>query len=288
VFGVHPVFPHGGDYRLCLTILPPERSPAGEATPPSFTFDFPLTVRDAGSSPTPESRKVRPFELELVTTPRHPLAGQTVDIDLTVRMASSYERREVTDFEMQHERLMHLFIVRDDLAVFAHEHPELAGPGAFRLRYRFPRPGRYRVFADVAPRDAGGQVLSATVEVGGADPPNAAKAGGASTRASFAWPPGGMHTGRTETVEATLTDVRGRPLEDLEPWLGALAHLILVSEDARIFAHAHPDDRERDVGRAGRVPFLVRLPRPGRYRGWLQFQREGQVETIELDVEAVP
>jgi hypothetical protein len=275
VFGVHPVFPHGGDYRLCLTIE-------------SFTFEFPLDVQDAASSPTPASRRVRPFALELVTTPRRPVAGEPVEMDLSVRVASSYERREVTDFEMQHERLIHLFIVREDLAVFAHEHPEPAGPGVFRLRYRFPRPGRYRVFADVAPRDAGAQVLSATVEVGGADAPDTPRAGSASARASFAWPPGGMPAGRTLTVEATLTDARGRPLEDLEPWLGAMAHLILVNEDARTFAHAHPDDREPHVGRAGRVPFLVRLPRPGRYRGWLQFQRGGQVETVELEVEALP
>ncbi len=290
VFGVHPVFPHGGDYRLCLTILPPEVQPIGDPRPAqAYTFDFPLVVWDATSSPTPVPRRVRPFELDVTTNPRQPLAGESVEIDLSVRMASSFERREVTDFELQHEKLVHLFIVRDDLAVFAHEHPEPAGPGVFKLRYRFPTPGRYRVFADVAPRDAGSQVLSSTIHVGGQPSAAPSPRPSARSRAAFAWPESGMPTGRTVTVEARITEAgaAGRPVNDLEPWLGAMAHLILVHQDAETFAHAHPDDRERNVGAEGRVPFLVRLPKPGHYKGWLQFQRGGKVETVELEVDAV-
>ena len=88
-------------------------------------------------------------------------------------------------------------------------------------------------------------------------------------------------------MTAALRDAGGRPADDLEPWLGAMAHLILVHEDAETFAHAHPDDRQPGVGREGRVPFLMRLPKPGRYKGWMQFQRKGRVETIELEAEAV-
>src|SRR5262245_47053839 len=167
VFGVHPTFPHGGDYRLCLTILPPEVQPIGDPRPTdSFTFEFPLTVWDASSSPRRESAKVRPYALDVIAAPRHPAAGEPVELELRVRMATSLERREGTDFEILHERLMHVFIVSDDLQDFAHEHPELAGPGLFRLTHRFARPGRYRIFADVAPKDAGSQVLAATLAVG--------------------------------------------------------------------------------------------------------------------------
>lgn len=57
---------------------------------------------------------------------------------------------------VQHERLMRYF---------AHEHLERVGPGAFRLSYRFPAPGRHRAYADVAPKDAGAQVLTGEVLV---------------------------------------------------------------------------------------------------------------------------
>ena len=283
VFGVHPTFPHGGDYRLCLTILPPEVQPIGDPRPTiPFAYDFRISVFDAVSSPHPEAAKVKPFLLDVLMTPRHPVAGEPVDLELRVRLANSFELREAVDFEIQHEKLMHLFVISSDGTHFEHEHPEPSGPGVFRLLYRFPAPGRYKIFADVAPRGAGSQVLSATIEVGGNPIRSRPTAPEPQTRAVLAPPDGGLHAGRTVTMEALLTDRAGRPVRDLEPWLGSMAHLMLLHEDTETFAHAHPDEREPGVGRDGRIPFLVRLPKPGAYRGWLQFQRKGRVETVEV------
>jgi hypothetical protein len=290
VYGVHPVFPHGGDYRLCLTILPPEIQPIGDPRPTeAFDFEFPLIVYDATSSPTRESAKVKPFVLDVIATPRHPVAGEPVELELRVLLANSFELREVTDFDVQHEKLMHLFIVSQDLTEFAHEHPKLEAPGIFGLTYRFPRAGRYRIFADVAPRDAGGQMLSVPIVVGEGGGPFAAPAPVRvpTTRAALSTPEGGLLRGRTAIVTATLTDEKGRPVNDLEPWLGALGHLLLVHQDGETFAHAHPDERERGVGKDGRIPFLVRVSKPGPYKGWLQFQRKGKVETVEVSLTAV-
>ena len=145
----------------------------------------------------------------------------------------------------------------------------------------------------MAPKDAGGQILSAKLTVGGeaagaaAGPAVPRTPSPAGTRVALSPPEGGIPVGRTVTVIATLTDAKGRPVRDLEPWLGALGHLLLVQQDAETFAHAHPDDRERGVGRDGRIPFLVRLPKPGVYKGWLQFQRGGKVETVEVALEAI-
>jgi hypothetical protein len=225
--------------------------------------------------------------------------GEPVDMELRVRIENSPDLREVQDFDLVHERPMHLFLVRSDLSDFAHEHPEPAAPGVFRLRHSFPAPGDYRLFADVAPRDAGSQVLRARLTVRprpGEDPPPLEpppSAPSLSTQAgdvavSFALPEGGLVPGRTATVTAALTGPGGRPVSDLQPWLGALAHLLLIHEDAETFAHAHPDERDPGAGKDGRIPFLVRLPKAGFYRGWLQFQRGGRVETAELVLRAGP
>ncbi len=295
VYGVHPTFPHGGDYRFCISLLPPEEQLAMSPKPEApFTVEFPLDVGDASR------RKARPpvvpFALDATSTPAPPVAGEPAELELRVRLANSPDLREVVDFELVHERPMHLFLVSRDLAHFAHEHPEPASAGVFRLRYRFPAPGRYRLFADVAPRDAGSQVLATELIVRpGAGEPEAGSAPLsqavlsaeiAGVRVSLEPPPGGIPAGQTVAVEAVLRDARGRPIEDLEPWLGALAHLLLVSRDAETFAHAHPDEREPSLGKGGRIPFLVRLPKPGLYRGWLQFQRKGKVSTAELALEA--
>ena len=287
VFGVHPTFPHGGDYRLCLTLLPPAvqlRDAPRPAKP--LTFEFPLTVWDESSSPTPVPARIRPFSLEVATEPRMVLSGKDAELELVVRMNGSRELREVTDFDVVHERLMHVFIVRDDLEFFAHEHPERVGPGTFRLRFRFPTPGRYRVFADVAPKDAGAQILTAEVLVSGVVVRDAPQAPPSRSAASFSLPDGGVPAGRTVTVTAAVADPGGAPARDIEPWLGAMGHLLLVSRDGSSFAHAHPDDRVRGVGENGVIPFLVRLPTPGAYKGWLQVQRSGRVDTVEVEVEA--
>jgi hypothetical protein len=299
VYGVHPTFPHGGDYRFCITLLPPAEQLAMSPRPDaSFTVEFPLEVADASASPRPASSRNRPYRLEVVSAPSAPVAGESADLELRVRLENSPDLREVTDFDLVHEKPMHLFLVRKDLAYFAHEHPEIVSAGVFRLRYRFPAPGDYRLFADVAPRDAGSQVVATTLRVqpGAGDPPAPSpmplgpvlSAESAGVRVQMELPRGGIAAGKTVTVAATLRDAKGRPVIDLEPWLGAMAHLLLVHQDAETFAHAHPDEREPSLGRDGRIPFLVRLPKPGLYRGWLQFQRNGRVVTEEIALEAVP
>jgi hypothetical protein len=77
--------------------------------------------------------------------------------------------------------------------------------------------------------------------------------------------------------------VRIKDPVNLEPYLGTLAYLILIHEDAVTFVHSHPDDR---AGDPGSLVFQARFPKPGVYRAWLQFQRAGQVFTSELRFEA--
>jgi hypothetical protein len=299
VYGVHPTFPHGGDYRFCITLLPPAEQLAMNPRPDApFTVEFPLEVADATASPRPASSRNRPYRLEVVSAPSAPAAGEPAELELRVRLENSPDLREVTDFDLVHERPMHLFLVRKDLAYFAHEHPEMSSPGVFRLRYRFPAPGEYRLFADVAPRDAGSQVVAATLRVqpGAGDTPAPSpmptgpvlSAQSGDVRVQIEPPEGGVPAGKTVVVRASLRDAKGRPVTDLEPWLGAIAHLLLVHQDAQTFAHAHPDERDPALGRDGQIPFLVRLPKPGLYRGWLQFQRGGRVITEEIALEAVP
>jgi hypothetical protein len=42
----------------------------------------------------------------------------------------------------------------------------------------------------------------------------------------------------------------------------------------------------RGNGENGVIPFLVRLPTPGAYKGWLQVQRAGRIDTVEVELEA--
>jgi hypothetical protein len=262
-YGIHPTFAHGGDFRLKLLIHPP----GGEA----FEATFPLPVQDAVAR-----RKTAPprYSLELTTEPKRPKAGDDVELRLVVRDRDA-AGAPVPVFETVHEAPMHLVIVRRDLTRFAHEHPQLDA-SSFRLRYRFPTGGEYHLFADVAPRGAGGQVLMAKLKVGGpesgADP---APDSGNSAEITSA---------RDLPARTTTSIVfRIRDPRDLEPYLGAPGHLMLIHEDAESFVHSHPLD---EVSPEGELRFMARLPKPGAYHGWLQFKKAGKILTVPLEVRA--
>ena len=69
----------------------------------------------------------------------------------------------------------------------------------------------------------------------------------------------------------------GEPVTDLEPYLGAAAHLFIASDDLTETMHAHPDTT---AAGGSRLTFDVTLPKPGGYRIWLQIQRRGNVITL--------
>lgn len=282
-YGVHPTFLHGGEYRLQLFITPPGGL--------EFAVSFTLQVGDAV---TAKSRKAkpRPFYAELRATPRKPKAGETAELEVAV-FSRSAGNIQVREFDIQHERPMHLIVVREDLGVFAHVHPELAGDGKFRLQYTFPHAGEYTLFADVAPKGAGGQVLPLRLKVdgnkGGRYVIGAEKltgeAASGSVRVAFAQAQ--FLTGKTLRIECNIRDAQsGHVVNDLQPYLGALGHLILVHEDGETFVHSHPDELDPLAGRDGHLAFLARFPKLGRYRGWVQLQRAGVVETAAFTVAA--
>jgi hypothetical protein len=95
----------------------------------------------------------------------------------------------------------------------------------------------------------------------------------------------GFQARKTQIVQVSILQESGKPVTDIEPWLGAMGHLLLVHQDGETFAHAHPDERGPDVGRTGVIPFMVYLPKPGLYRAWLQFGRQRQVLTLDFVLE---
>jgi len=262
-YGIHPTFAHGGEFRLRLAIHPP----GGD----TFEKVFPLAVQDA----VPRRKAAPPrYSLELMTEPKRPKAGEAVELRLVVRDRDA-AGAAVSSFETVHEAPMHLIIVRRDLTGFSHEHPQLEG-GGFRVRYRFSAGGEYHLFADIAPRGAGGQVLMAKLKVAG--PESGTDPTPSSGNSAEMITPPDLPVRTTTLVVFRIHDPR-----DLEPYLGAPAHLILIHEDAESFVHSHPMD---EISPEGELRFLARLPKAGAYRGWLQFKKAGTIQTVALEVRA--
>jgi hypothetical protein len=187
----------------------------------------------------------------------------------------------VQDFDVEHERRMHLIVVRRDFANFQHLHPKQLGDGSWAVDADLREGGTYRVFADFA---TAGEALTLATDIsvaGDFQPrtlPSPATVADAGDGYEVALTAGEAHAGETAPVEFTVSR-HGKPVDGVEPYLGADGHLVALREHDQAFLHTHP---EGDPGGPGPISFGVEYPTAGRYRLFLQFRHAGEVRTAEF------
>ena len=218
------------------------------------------------------------------------------------------EGEAVHDFDLLHEREMHLIVVRRDGAHFQHLHPDLGADGTWRVALTLPAAGVYRVFADFSV--AGEQhTLATDLFAPGPFRPrpfSASAPDGVSAATEVSVSPGmreelpsdprrpmvdrvGAYEVRlrTDSLEAAAPSAlrfevseRGEPVAP-EAYLGANGHLVALREGDLAFLHVHPDEE----GTAPSViPYSATFPTAGRYRLYLQFKHGGRVRTAPFTV----
>ena len=235
------------------------------------------------------------------------LAAET-SIPLTYRLTDAHTGAPVTDVVESHERLLHLIAVRRDLGDFQHVHPTATGrPGEFAIDLTFPTPGSYLLFGEFA--RAGGQhiVQRNDLTVGAASgvaslvEDRAPKLIGG-VRVTLQGPDA-LHVGHNARLSFRIEDARtGEGVRDLQPYLGAPAHVVILAEDGRIFGHTHGEaagmDGEHDghsshsghgaiTAYGPEIGFEHTFPAPGLYKLWGQFRTgDGQLATADFVVRA--
>ena len=180
--------------------------------------------------------------------------------------------RPVRDYEVEHERRMHLIVASRDLNGFFHLHPELDDDGAWRTEVNLPASGDWRVFADFK-HDGENLTLAGDVTVAGdaAPRPLPAPATSATTPTGYEVALHGHAPTAGSESELSFEVTRdGRPV-DVEPYLGANGHLVALRKDDLAYLHVHPEG-------AG-VRFATEFPSAGTYRLFLQFKHRGRVHT---------
>ncbi len=219
------------------------------------------------------------YPLDLNLSPRTPRAGDRLELTFKIRHPKT--GAPVTQYQIIHEKLFHMFVVSQDLEYFVHDHPVPLPNGSFRYAGRLPKPGMYRVLADYYPTGGTPQLTERTILVpgGGLQP---AKLGPDLT---------GKHTENldvelvTEPPQPlagfkTLLFFRVRPAEGLEQYLGAWGHMLVASDDLIDLIHTHPFLADGGP----QIQFNVIFPRARTYRVWVQFQRKGVVNTAVFTV----
>jgi len=242
------------------------------------------------------------YEVRLQTTPKIVKPGEK--FRLTFFISHPKTGAPVKDFNIVHDMPFHLFVVSEDLNYFAHIHPEQQRDGRFAIETMLPRPGSYLIYCDVFPVGGMPQVAHLSLITAGfhgdlyasqaeLEPDQSLSKTIAGVRFDLTLNPAEPVGGKPATLKYHLTDDQtGEPVRDLQPYLGAWGHTLILSEDARDYIHSHPTemlpgdlDRTRMKGGPD-VSFDAFLPRPGRYRVWSQFQRQGQLITVVFTIGA--
>ena len=263
------------------------------------------------------------FTAAFATAPVEVKAGEPATLSFTVKNSKG---QTVPDLAIVHEKPMHLLIVSEDLSEFYHIHPELQPDGSYQVTHTFPYGNKYKLYADFTPPDAMQTVARHDLLVTGSacshislieDSKFVKTKDGLRVEMTSDKP---LRAGEEVRLNFTATDAKsGNPATDLQPYLGALAHFVIISEDTADFLHAHPMDKTEEktqmsfafkegnrevmpdvqakaTGGSGEpgagmmivsdseVATLTTFPRTGRYKLWAQFQRNGQVITVPFVV----
>ena len=254
------------------------------------------------------------YRAELATAPADVKAGEPVTLSFTVKDAKG---GAVRDLQIVHEKPMHLLVVSNDLAEFNHLHPEPQADGSFKVTHIFPNGGAYKLYADFTPPNASQIVDRLDVNVAGEARARATLVEDKTTTKTIDGlrvtmrPDKPLRAGDELLLNFAAADAKtGQPATDLQPYLGSLAHFVIISEDTTDFLHAHPMTKDemseaggahggmeqeakphahdaaqmREEAKEGASPSEVAahttFPRAGLYKVWAQFQRGGRVITV--------
>jgi hypothetical protein len=245
---------------------------------------------------------LREYRLDLQMQPQAPEPGQALRLRFTVKHPSSLA--VVDNFAVVHDKPFHLFVIGQDLESYDHVHPEQQADGSYEIQLTLPKAGYYRLYADFLPIGGAPQVISRVIATANFDGGLAASQARLTpdttlrkvidgTAVTLTLPSDGLVAGREETLRFRVEDANsGVPVTDLEPYLGAFGHTLVISADTLQYSHGHPVEllpegsEARPTAGGPTLTFKTTLPQPGRYRMWTQIKRRGHVSTVQFTVDA--
>jgi hypothetical protein len=292
-----------------LAVLVLSASAAGRQTPAPIAYICPMHPDVVSRTPgvCPRCRMTlapadpfdaREYLVEIESQPSAPPPGVPVRLRLTVR--EPITRAVVRDFVDVHEKRYHLFVIGQDLESYDHLHPVQQADGSYLVDVTLPRAGYYRVYSDFLPLGGTPQVVPGLLVTAGfagnlaaALPhlvPDTTPRTTGDMRVSLSLPADGLAAGREEKLHYHVVDAAtGAAVTDLEPYLAAFGHTLILSEDTLHYVHAHPiellPEGTGPIHGGPDLTFKALLPRPGRYRLWTQLKRRGVVSTVAFTVD---
>jgi copper resistance protein D len=253
-----------------------------------------------GASPIPAWKDLI---ISLKTMPAEIRAG--IPVKMTVHIEDK-GGKPVKGLLTHHERILHVVIVGQDLKVFAHIHPEDLGAitqtmleqAVFPLSYTFPKAGEYLVGLDFATEK---NLYSDSVNIKAEGSPHMtgphidlsrSKTFG-KYNVALVSSPAKIKVG-VETLLTWHVEQNGKPVTDLQPYLGAPMHISVVSANLQSFMHVHgmlPGETHAGFDQENAAMFgpdiesTILFPYKGTYALFGQVSHAGKVLLFEFMVE---
>ena len=260
---------------------------------------------------------VRDYAMQFSTEPRVVEAGERATLRFAIHHPGSGEL--VRDFAMVHDRRYHLFVISQDMAHFEHIHPEQDPDGSWTIDVTLPLAGYYKVLSDFVPSGGTAQFIARPLVTRGHDGDLA----GDSARlvpdtdftrtvgdltATLTLDPPTFVAGLYGHLNFFLRDAAtGEPATDLQAYLGAFGHTLILNEDMSEYVHSHPIDLStgfddeagpmlfmlpmgvdpETLSGGPEVTFDALMPAAGRYRAFTQFRRNDEIRTFAFTFEVV-
>lgn len=188
------------------------------------------------------------------------------------------EGNPVSDLEVNHEKLLHLIVVSEDIKEYQHLHPQTNEPGIFKAAHSL-EDGEYKAFVDIKPKDLAYEVKPISFMIGAEHPNHDTHSLAADTNL----------TKEAGNYQATLQPSSLNINENIqlkfdlfgktpEQYLGALGHVVILDEKAENYIHVHPLEGNEPV-------FETKFTEPGIYKIWAEFKFNGEVFVFPYVVE---
>ncbi|HET9431963.1 MAG TPA: heavy metal-binding domain-containing protein [Chitinophagaceae bacterium] len=242
------------------------------------------------------------YKMQYASNPAELTAGEPATLSFTPKVVG--KESESVALDLQHEKKIHLIVVSDDLSYFEHIHPDFQADGSYQIKVlakgksytegagknetRFENGGNYFLFADYKPTGGSHQVEKVPFIVKGVPKVvvryTTEKLSGNSGNYSVT-----LNATGGKLITGTQMHIAGTVLKDgkeidattLEDYLGAKAHMVVISLDDKEYLHVHPDVAN------GKFDLHTTFKNPGIYRGWIQFQADGKVHTVDFTMNVV-
>ncbi len=246
----------------------------------------------------------RTYSLNMLSSLDNVKPGQPVTVKFDIK---DEQGNILKDLQVEHTKILHFIIVRQDLQQFQHIHPDFnQSTGEFSIAVTFQTDGPYRMFADFTPQGTQmgpdgmplGVTLSQDLSVGDIGKykvvalkvdTNILKTVDG-YRINYNFP---QSIKANTPADYSLIIEKDNETVRLEDYLGAKGHSIILKEGAVDYIHNHANGAMDGMSMSGgdqmqmsgdSVDFSTSFPEPGIYKIFTQFQIKGKVVTSDYTV----